>query len=113
MVLTKGDLLSVEELAASLALVKNDLEKHMESWTSESSSGQPTESSAVGACPAIHPISCNTGAGINAMWKHVLGLVDSHAVPLHDVSVSPYAVREHKDAGIIRRQNRAQLKPVG
>lgn len=82
-ILTKGDLLTVEQLAQSIEAVKQDVAQYC---------------SAEGAQPAtVIPVSSSTGAGVQKLWRELKKVVDVNAR-----QAPPGSVREHFNAALLK-----------
>jgi len=92
--LTKGDLLPLDQLAACRLLTAHELST---TYFADS----------VVKAPEVGVISCNTGAGVQALWRSMsdIARADSRGPPGHDEEST--AVREHKLANRMRNQLRA------
>ena len=114
-VLTKADLLTVDELAKSVQAVRQDTIKifdrkpqaeavaEVEMEIEKEPEVIEKKETAQEILSFISPVSAKTGAGIAQFWRKLNGWVE------HDTnvnSVSGTAVREHKKANLMRR-NRA------
>eukprot|EP00605_Chrysophyceae_sp_TOSAG23-4_P000357 GSChrysophyteH1.ASY1.ANO1.404.1 assembled CDS len=97
-VLTKADLQDEAELARSIVVVADDVQKVLGLGGSEST------------FPHITPVSASTGAGIKRMWNNIGAWVEMDAVR---VNSSPYAVREHRSATKMRRSRAALIRASG
>lgn len=86
--LTKGDLLTLDELSQAITAVEDDL------------SGLDG-----GAIPRVIPVSASTGAGVQNLWQELMNVVDSCSRP-----ASAGSVREHVKAGALKRA--AAIKPA-
>jgi GTP-binding protein len=93
-ILTKGDLLPLDQLAACRLLTAHELRA---TYFAE----QPERAPEVGA------ISCNTGAGVESLWRRMTDVAYTHSrgPPGHDETST--AVREHRLANRMRSQQRA------
>jgi len=95
-VLTKADLLSAVELAQSILVVQEGLNKIF--------GAAPREGHAA-SYPNISPVSASTGAGIAGFWTMLCSWTERDAVAS---SSSSTAVKEHRNANAMRR---AQARP--
>lgn len=102
-VLTKGDLLSTQELAQALGVVQQDLSYIL------GSHGEPVDLEHV---PPIIPVSANTGAGIKLLWESLRDTAYQATLdPEAPDSLPEHAVREHTDAFLLRKKwELAQMK---
>ena len=107
MILTKGDLLSLDDLASCKALIEDDL--HIYTHPNDSNSMiadndcLTIQELSVNPSINIEVISCNTGAGVHHLWNVIKGIVYTQSVPIggHH-SDNTHVVREHKNANILR-----------
>ncbi len=84
-IVTKGDLLSVESLSQSCALIEEDIRALLR---------PKTEVIAEKECELPQPllvVSAKTGAGVRELWSAVLQLRDEVTLP----TTHSHAVREH------------------
>lgn len=94
-ILTKADLLSVDELAVSLCLVANDLKLLATEYDIANPNRVSTgggnaitgvgPTTMAGCAQSVVPVSASTGAGVQALWRAVKGLAAAA------VSRTPYA----------------------
>lgn len=130
-VLTKSDLLSVEELAASMTAVAADLEQIPYTNTQNAAKEAKLEVFTGSELwrslgfPDIVPVSAATGAGVQTLWQVLLSVARQSSKELPDAPSEIFAggrpfvsaraglplrqestaVREHKLAGKLREQH--------
>jgi GTP-binding protein len=95
-VLTKADLVTTYELAQTLQLVQNDLMYVI------GTRGRPARESAL--LPVV-PVSASTGAGIKQLYQGLEKTAFRHTASDAADNLPPHAVREHKDAFLVRRKS--------
>ena len=111
--LTKADLLAADALAASMLVVRDDLERlGVLGAVSDPRTRLDTNSFRM-----IRPVSAATGAGITSLWRDLRSTVElSTQQQQQQQSVAPQAVREHVNAGLLRQakadRDRSRRAPV-
>jgi len=111
-VLTKADLLAADALAASMLVVRDDLERlGVLGAVSDPRTRLDTNSFRM-----IRPVSAATGAGITSLWRDLRSTVELSTQQQQQQSVAPQAVREHVNAGLLRQakadRDRSRRAPV-
>lgn len=112
--LTKADLLAADALAASMLVVRDDLERlGVLGAVSDPRTRLDTNSFRM-----IRPVSAATGAGITSLWRDLRSTVElsTQQQQQQQQSVAPQAVREHVNAGLLRQakadRDRSRRAPV-